>query len=163
MTAKAAFLKRPLATFGSLWMGHEMFKAVAPGSQNAFDSKDAAIQEMVVAYGLGVTASLVGAGRGTDAQKVVNAISRASRTGIASVVNQLQAAAEREDPVYERVISSVINEPDHFGPEVGQRLQRAADSGKENEIIKEIDRLMRTTRFRQQYEALPEFRTGGGF
>jgi len=163
LTAKAAFLKHPFQTFGSLWLGHEMFKAVAPGPQDLFDSKDAAVQEMVGAYGLGLAASLVGAGRGTDSQRVVNAISRASRTGVASVVGQLQEAAKRGEPQYELVVGTMINDPDHFGPEYARRLQRAADSGKEDELTKEIDRLMRSTRFKKLYDAIPTHRTGGGF
>jgi hypothetical protein len=163
LTAKAAFLKHPFQTFGSLWLGHEMFKAVAPGPQDLFDSKDAAVQEMVGAYGLGIAASLVGAGRGTESQRVVNAISRASRAGIASVVGQLQAAKERGEPQYELVVSTMVNDPDHFGPEYARRLQRAADSKKENELTNEIDRLMRSNRFKKLYDAIPTHRTGGGF
>jgi hypothetical protein len=163
LTAKAAFFKNPLKTFGTLFIGHEMYKAVAPGPQNAFDSKDAAIDEMVVAYGLGIAAYMAGANRGTEMQRVVNAVSQASRTGIASVITQLDAAAQRGDTQYEQIVSKVATDPEYFGDTIKRRLERAANSEKPNELLREIDSLMQTASFRQKYEQMSKYRTGGEF
>jgi hypothetical protein len=163
LTAKAQFFKNPLKTFGTLFIGHEMYKAIAPGPQNAFDSKDEVIDEMVVAYGLGLAASLAGANRGTEMQRVVNAVSHASRIGVASVITQLDAAAQRGDTQYERIVAKISSDPDYFGDTVRRRLERAANSEKPNELLREIDSLMQTASFREDYESMSKYRTGGEF
>jgi hypothetical protein len=163
LAAKSKFFKTPLTTFLTLYVGHEMYKSVMPGPQDFFASKDAAINEMTAAFGLGVAAHMVGAGRYGDAARISRGLAQASRAGIASVAGQLQAAKERGEPQYELIIGTMINNPDHFGEEYARRLQRAADSGKKNGVTDEIDQMMRSTRFKKLYDSIPTHRTGGGF
>lgn len=154
LAAKGQILKHPFKSFGTLWLGHEMFKSIAPGPQNAFESKDTAVNEMVGAYVLGVAASLAGAKRGAEGQRVIDAMSRASRAGIASVVTQLQEV--RDQPHYQRIIEKVAQDPEFFGDEIRIRLERAANSDEPKALLNEIDRLMDSTRFRRKFDELTQ-------
>lgn len=161
LAAKSTFLRNPIKSFGALWLGHQMWKAVAPGPQQAFESSDAATKELVAAYGLGIAASLAGAGRSPG--KIIGTIEHASRAGIASVVTQLQEASRRGDTTPARVLELMSDNPDYFGRNVRLRLERASRSKKPNAVLDEIDSLMRSERFRRQLENAPKFRTGGAF
>jgi hypothetical protein len=155
LAAKNTLLRNPMKSFGALWIGHEMWKSAAPGPQNAFDSKDAAINELVAAFGLGTTAALAGASRGVGAgtiRQVTNALSSVSRASVASVITQLQES--KDEPQYERVIAKVAEDPDYFGSEVRMRLERAARSERPQQLLREIDRLMDSTRFRKLYDEI---------
>jgi hypothetical protein len=97
LAAKGAMLRNPVKTFGALWLGHQMMKAVAPGPQQAFESSDAAIKELIAAYGAGTVAALLGAGRGVgegNVRAITDALSTASRGAVASGITQ----AQEEDP-----------------------------------------------------------------
>lgn len=152
LAARGTIIRHPFQSLGTIWLGHEIFKALAPGPQNLLESKDEAIQEMIAAYGLGVAAALAGAGRSSNS--VIDSISAASRGSIASVISQLQTAREEDKPQYERVIAKVIEDPDYFGPEVTRLLERAANSESANALTRQIDSLMESARFRKLYDEL---------
>lgn len=154
LTAKEAVRKAPFKSFATLWLGHEMYRAVAPGPQDAFTSKDETIRELVAAYGLGIIATLAGAGRGSEANRVADAISAASRAGIASVVSQLKSADERGERHYGEIVAKIVEDPDAFGPEVRRRLELAARRERPNALLEEIDALMKLRPFRRKYEEL---------
>lgn len=155
LAAKNAFLRNPLKSFAGLYLGHEMWKALAPGPQDLFDSKDSAVTEMVSAYALGTAAALAGASRGVGTgyvRGVTDALSTASRATIASVVTQLQEAAKNEQPQYARVLELLSQDQERFGTDARVRIERAARSEKPRALLNEIDALMKSTRFRKALE-----------
>lgn len=160
LAAKNAFLRNPIKSFVGLYLGHEMFKALAPGPQDAFESKDAAVQEMVAAYGLGVAAAIAGSSRGVGTGhvlRVTDALSSASRATIASVVTQLQEAAANNQPQYARVLELMSQDQQRFGTDARVLLERAARSEEPRALLNQIDALMQSARFRK---ALEEADTG---
>jgi hypothetical protein len=155
MAAKNSFFRNPLKTFAALYLGHEMFKAIAPGPQDLFESKDTAVSEMVAAYGLGTAAALAGGTRGIgsgNVRAITDAFSSASRATIASVVTQLQEAAANKQPQYARVLELLAQDQERFGTDARVRLERAARSDKPRALLNEIDQLMSGTRFRKAFE-----------
>jgi hypothetical protein len=70
------------------------------------------------------------------------------------VVTQLQEAAAEGKPEYARVLEQIAADPDYFGRETRQRLERAAQSEKPRELLNEIDRLMKSTRFQRDMDEL---------
>lgn len=151
LTAKNTFLRNPIKSFGALWLGHQMWKAIAPGPQQAFESSDAAIKELVGAYGLGTVAALAGGSRGIGSgtiRRVTDALSTASRGTIASVIAQLQEAESEGQDQYAQVLERMSIDPNHFGSEARIRLERAARSEKPRALLDEIDALMKGNRFR---------------
>lgn len=178
LTAKNAMLRNPVKTFAALWLGHQMWKAISPGPQQAFESSDAAIKELIAAYGLGTAAAMVGAGRGVGegaVRQVTDAISTASRGTVASVITQLQEADRSGNNIPSKVLEMMGEDPNRFGSEVRERLERAASSEKPQALVNEINALIGSNeRFRQAVEpqsgARPQsmgewirYRTGGGF
>lgn len=155
LTAKNAFLRNPLKTFATLYLGHEMWKAITPGPQDLFASKDAAVGEMVTAYALGTVAALAGSSRGVGAgkvQRISDAMSSASRAGIASVVTQLQEAQAKNQPQYARVLELLAQDQERFGTDARVLLERAARSDKPRALLNQIDELMKSARFRKALE-----------
>lgn len=155
MAAKNSFFRNPLKTFAALYLGHEMWKSVAPGPQDFFDSKDQAVNELVAAYGLGTAAAIAGSTRGIGAGKVraiTDALSSASRATIASIVTQLQEAAANKQPQYARVLELMSQDQERFGTDARVLLERAARSDKPRALLDQIDALMRSTRFRRALE-----------
>lgn len=155
LAAKNAFFRNPLKSFAALYLGHEMWKSIAPGPQDFFDSKDQAVNEMVAAYGLGAVAALAGATRGAGQGKVralTDALSSASRATIASVVTQLQEAAANNQPQYARVLELMSQDQERFGTDARVLLERAARSDKPRALLDQIDALMKSERFRRALE-----------
>lgn len=155
LAAKNAFFRNPLKSFAALYLGHEMWKSVAPGPQDLFDSKDTAVNEMVTAYGLGAAAALAGSTRGVGAgniQRVSDALSSASRATVASVVTQLQEASASNQPQYARVLELMSQDQERFGTDARVRLERAARSDAPRALLNEIDSLMESARFRKALE-----------
>jgi hypothetical protein len=150
--AKAWIWKNPGKAAFTLILGSEMYKAVLPGPQNIAESKDEAVRTFVGAYGLASLAGLAGSGRPTGS--FLRSLSTASRGGVASVVTQLQEAAAEGKPEYARVLEQIAADPDYFGRETRQRLERAAQSEKPRELLNEIDRLMKSTRFQRDMDEL---------
>lgn len=168
LAAKGWIWKNPGKAAITLWLGHEMWKAALPGPQNALESKDEVIREMVGAYGLGAVASLAGASR--PVKPFARALSNASRGAVASVVTQLQEATARGEPHYEQIVAKFAEDPDYFGREARSRLELAAFRERPNALLTEIDSLMKSRRFRSKVEGLqtappssPVYHTGGGF
>jgi hypothetical protein len=159
LTAKNSFLRNPFKTFAGLYLGHEMFKALAPGPQDFFESKDMAVNEMVAAYGLGAVAAIAGADRGIGTGKlrqITNALASASRGTVQSVITQLHEAAGRGETEYARVLELMSEDPDYFGREARMRLERASRSEQPNALLNEIDGLMQSRRFRRLLERSEE-------
>jgi hypothetical protein len=153
LEAKGWVFKRGLrTTIVDLWIGHEIWKAVMPGPQNALESKDQVINEVVGAFGVGALAAIAGAGRPPG--PLASAFSSASRGVISSVITQLQEAAGKGQEQYAKVVEQMAKDPDYFGQEVRTRIERAARSEKPQQLMREIDRLMDSTRFRQKYNAI---------
>jgi hypothetical protein len=176
LAVKSAMLRNPVKTFGALWLGHQMYKAVAPGPQQAFESSDAAIKELIAAYAAGTAAAMLGAGRGVGdgaVRKITDVMSTASRGTIASVISQLQEADKQGNQAPSQVLEIMGQNPDHFGADVRARLEKAATDGK---LLDEVSALMGDEEFRKKLSELPGqaaqeaqsfgqwlMRTGGGF
>lgn len=159
LAAKNAFFRNPLKSFAALYLGHEMWKAVAPGPQDLFDSKDTAVTEMVTAYGLGAAAAMAGSTRGVGTGNVLrltDALSSASRATVASVVSQLQSAAADNKPHYARVLELMSQDQERFGTDARVLLERAARSEEPRALLNQIDALMQSARFRKALEDEPE-------
>jgi hypothetical protein len=159
LAAKNAFFRNPLKSFAALYLGHEMWKSVAPGPQDLFNSKDQAVNEMVTAYGLGAVAALAGSTRGLgsgNVLRVTDALSTASRATVASVVTQLQEAAANNQPQYARVLDLMSQDQERFGTDARVLLERAARSEEPRALLNQIDELMKSTRFRKALEGEAE-------
>lgn len=154
LEAKGYLMRNPLKSFATLFLAHQMWKSVLPGSQNVFESQDKAVNELVGAYSLGVLASAAGAGRPTG--PIASALSAASRAGIASVITQLQEADKQGQGLYDRVLTRMTEDPEYFGREARDRLERAANSDKPRALLDEIDRLMGSSWFKQKYDAMAQ-------
>jgi hypothetical protein len=155
LAAKNAFLRNPLKSFAGLYLGHEMWKAALPGPQNMIESKDAAVNGMVAAYGLGAAAAIAGSSRGVgpgSVRSLTDAISSASRTSVASIVTQLQEADAKEQPQYAKVLELLSQDQELFGTDARVRLERASRSEEPRALLNEIDALMRSTRFKSIYD-----------
>lgn len=155
LAAKNAFFRNPLKSFAALYLGHEMWKAIAPGPQDLFESKDTAVSELVAAYGLGTAAAIAGSTRGIGAGNVrliTDAMSSASRATIASVVTQLQEAAANNQPQYARVLELMSQDQERFGTDARVLLERAARSEEPRALLNQIDSLMQSARFRKALE-----------
>jgi hypothetical protein len=150
--AKAWIWKNPGKAAFTLILGSEMYKAVAPGPQNIAESKDEAVRTFVGAYGLASLAGLAGSGR--PAGSFLRSLSTASRGGVASVVTQLQEAAAEGKSEYGRVLEQLASNPDYFGRETRQRLERASQSDKPRALLNEVDALMKSTRFKKLYDEI---------
>jgi hypothetical protein len=155
LTAKNSFFRNPLKSFAALYLGHEMWKAVAPGPQDLFDSKDTAVSELVAAYGLGTAAAIAGSTRGIgsgNVRAITDAMSSASRATIASVVTQLQEAAANKQTQYAQVLDLLAKDQQHFGTDARVLIERAARSEKPRALLDQIDTLMQSLRFRKALE-----------
>lgn len=151
-TSRVAW-KRPLSTVGALTLGHEIYRAVAPGRQDLFESKDEAVRAMVGAYATGVIAALAGAGRGKDVRSFADAFSTISRGAIASFITSRQEADRRAEvgqEHYATVLDTVAQDPNFFGREARWRIEQAANSDKPNALLDTIDELMKSRRFRER-------------
>jgi hypothetical protein len=158
LALKGSILRNPVKSFFTLYLGHEMFKALAPGPQDLFTSKDSAVNEMVAAFVAGTTAAALGAGRGVgegSVRALTDAMSTSSRGAIASVVTQLQEAKNNGDETPARVLGLMTANPDHFGADVRERIERAASSEKPQALLNEIDSLMGSTGFKEALESDP--------
>jgi hypothetical protein len=155
LTAKSVMLRNPLKSFFGLYLGHEMWKSLAPGPQDLFTSKDSAVNELVGAYVAGTAAAVLGSGRGIgggNVRAITDAMSSTSRATIASVVTQLQEAQESGDGAPSRVLELMSANPDHFGKDARVLLERAARSEEPRALLNQIDQLMQSTRFRKALE-----------
>lgn len=155
LAAKNSFFRNPIKTTVGLVIGHEMFKAIMPGPQDLFNSKDAAIDEMVTAYALGTVAAMAGSTRGVGPgtiQRFSDTLSSASRATIASVVTQLQEAAANNQPQYARVLELLAQDQERFGRDAQVLLAQAAASDKPRALLNQIDELMKSARFRKALE-----------
>lgn len=159
LTAKGWAWNNPKSALFSIWLGHEIWKAVMPGPQETFESKDQAIRELVSAYGAGIAAAMLGAGRGVGeggVRRVTDAISTAERATVASVITQLQEASKDGNDIPARVLEMMGKNPDSFGADVRQRLEQAAASDKPRALLNEIDSLMQSESFRNAVEGIQE-------
>jgi hypothetical protein len=152
LAAKNWVWKNPGKSLFTMILGSEIFKAVAPGPQNIAESKDEAVRAFVGAWGLAAASGLAGSGRPTG--PILRSLSLASRGAIASVVTQLQEAAAEGKDEYGRVLDQIAKDPDYFGRETRQRLERATQSEKPRALLNEIDALMNSTRFKKLYDEI---------
>jgi hypothetical protein len=155
LAAKSALLRNPVKSALGLYLGHEMFKAIAPGPQDLFESKDAAVQELVGAYVAGTAAGMLGASRGAgtgNIRAITDVMSSASRATIASVITQLQEAERSGNDTPARVLELMSANPDHFGADVRTRIEQAAGSEEPQALINEIKKLMESESFRSALE-----------
>lgn len=144
-------IKRLLPFVATAWVASEMFKAVAPGDQNFFESKDFAIHKAVAAFGLGTAAALSGAGRlrGPTAErfpKMLDAITAAPRGAILGRINELRTAAEAGNDLPLRAMERYATNQQSFNSNVQNALGRALNSNKEGAFTKEVQRLMRESK-----------------
>lgn len=159
LAAKGWVFRNPIKSFLGITLGHEIWKAVAPGPQEIFSSKDSAVNEMVGAYVAGLTAAALGSGRGVgqgNVRAITDMLSTGARSTVASVVTQLQEAANNGNDTPARVLELMSSNPDHFGADVRQRIEQAAASDKPRALLNEIDQLMQSERFRKALEEQSE-------
>lgn len=158
LAAKGWVFRNPIKSFLGITLGHEIWKAVAPGPQEIFSSKDSAVNEMVGAYVAGLTAAALGSGRGLGSgsiRQITDMLSTGSRNTVASVVTQLQEANKRGNDIPARVIELMSSNPDHFGADARARIEQAAKSDKPRALLNEIDSLMQSERFRRALKNEP--------
>lgn len=162
LTAGKKFLERPglntLVSIGLGTIGLQMFKELSPGGRDRIlESSESAVKKFLAAGGLGMLAGAAGTGRLTgpfaeSLPKVADALSAVPRGALTSLVNDLLEEEERGVEQTEVVIDQLAREPDFFGAEARQRLERALRSERRS-VSAEINRLMRTRRFRDRFEA----------
>lgn len=152
-------VKRLLPFIGTAWAASEIFKAAAPGEQDFFESKDFAVQKVVAAYGLGLTAALSGAGRlrGPQAERfpaLFDAITAAPRGAVLSRLQELTNNAQEGNEVPLQVMTRFSRQPNYFSENQRNVLGRALNSEKPGAFTREVERLMKTTDFRRRVEGL---------
>lgn len=152
-------VKRLLPFVATAFVASEMFKAAAPGEQNFFESKDFAIQKAVAALGLGLVASLAGAGRlrGQTAERfpaLFDAVTAVPRSAILSRVAELTKASEEGNELPLNVMQRYAHQPDFFNKTQQDALGRALQSPDEGAFTKEVERLMKTDNFRKRVQKL---------
>jgi hypothetical protein len=152
LAAKNWVWRNPGKSLFTMILASEIFKAVAPGPQNIAESKDEAVRAFVGAWGLAAAAGLAGSGRPTGA--IMRSLSTVSRGSIASLVTQLQEASADGKDEYAKVLDQISKDPDYFGRETRQRLERAAQSEKPRALLNEIDALMNSTRFKKLFDEI---------
>lgn len=138
--AKAAF---------AMWAAHETYKWIAPGPQEALQSKDEVIREIGLAMGLSAFATLAGASRNVSPgweNAAADMLSAGSRGAIASLVT-----ASQEDSRVGNVLSAVTENVMAFKDSALIRLNQAAKGGSEA-VRQEMDRLMEDPEFRELYQ-----------
>lgn len=155
-----AFKTYPWRTLGGIALAHWVWRAFAPGGQGALeDVRDETVQTMLTTFGLGTLAALAGAGRlapgktaGRD--RFIDAFDTIRRSHVASYINQFTEAEESGQTALPVIIGKIVEDPNFFGPEVRRRIERAANSNKDNALIREVESLMRSERFRRKVEEL---------
>lgn len=159
MRGTQAFARYPWRTIGGLALAHWTYRALAPGGQGPIeDVRDDTIQTMLTTFGLGALAALGGAGRlapGRTAvrDRFIDAFDTIRRAPLASLMSQIGRAEEQGNPLPE-VLDIVSVDPNAFGPEVRRRLERASRSEREDALIREVNSLMQSARFRRQFDEL---------
>lgn len=145
-------IKHPLGFVATAWLASEMFKAAAPGDQNFFESKDFSIQKAVGALSLGAIAGLAGLGRlrGPTAERApvfMDAITTIPRGTVLSILEQLRDSQASGNSVPLQVLNKISTEPDIFSENEAKRLERALNSEKKGEFIKEVERMLQNPEF----------------
>ena len=136
-----------LPAVATAWLISEMTKAVGPGDQDFFASKDFAIQKLTAVMGLGAAAALSGAGRfrGPLAERFpafMDAITTVPRTVLVSRMAEMTKAAEEGNEAPMKVMQRFVANPNAFSTDQQNALNRAMNSAKEFEFTKEVNRLM---------------------
>lgn len=155
-----AFARYPWRSLGGIALAHWVYRALAPGSQGALeDVRDETIQTMLTTFGLGTLAALAGAGRlapgrtaGRD--RFIDSFDTIRRAPIASIISQISKADEEGGNPLPQVLGKLAEDPNFFGTEIRRRIERAANSEREDALIKEVNSLMRSERFRMKLDEL---------
>lgn len=148
-----------MLTVGTAFVASEMFKAVAPGDQNLFESKDFAVLKAVGALALGVASAAVGAGRlrGKATEKFpkfLDSITAVPRGAVLSRLQELTNASRDGDPTPLTVMETFARDPNAFTPDQRRALGRALNSEKAGAFRKEVNRLIKNKSFREELERL---------
>ena len=147
------------------FVAHEMWKALAPGDQNFFESKDFAVQAATAGVALGVLGGLAGGGRfrgGFPAKspQLADLITSVPRTAVNALWRELRGASNTGNQLPEQVMERMNRDPDFFNKNQTNSLGRAAMNGREGAFTKEIDRLMReSTSFFERVQLMQQQRT----
>ena len=113
--------------FGALT---QVFKDITPGGEdNLIDSIEGGFQKLVLAIAAATGAVLVGGGRLTAPERLVNAL-----PGIADGITRLQRGAMlsaigeyREDALVRDVMDKFTTDPNYFGEQAARLIKRAVD------------------------------------
>lgn len=141
------------------YLASEMFKAVAPGEQNFFESKDFAIQKAVAALTVGTAAGLAGLGsiRNKWAEKLpatFDAITSVPRGALLARLQELTKNRKLDKNLPLEVMEAIYRDPEIFNANVRNSLSRAFMSEKEGTFTKEVERLSKESRaFREWLES----------
>lgn len=133
------------------YLASEMFKAVAPGEQNFFESKDFAIQKAVAALTIGTAAGLAGLGsiRNKWAEKLpatFDAITSVPRGALLARLQELTKNRKLENDLPLEVMEAIYRDPEIFNANVRNSLSRAFMSKKEGAFTKEVERLSKESK-----------------
>ena len=139
--------KSALTTFGTAWLASESLKAVGPGDQDLFASKDFAVQKLVGGILWGSTSALLGGGRlrGEAAERLpefFDAITAVPRGAVHSLIQQVILANDEGNKFPQLVLDTVVRNPNAFNRDQLNSLMRAANSERPGAFNKEVQRLL---------------------
>lgn len=138
---------RLLPAVGVAFVVSEMMKAVGPGDQDFFESKDFAIQKTVAALTLGLASGMMGLGRlrGPTAERfpaLMDSITAAPRSVLTSRIAEISKASEEGNEAPMQVLQRFSVNASAFSTDQQNALMRALMSEKEGAFAKEVNRLM---------------------
>lgn len=148
---------RLLPAVGIAFVASEMMKAVGPGDQDFFESKDFAIQKTVAALALGLVSGLAGAGRlrGPTAERLpalMDSITSIPRSVITSRMAELTKEGEAGNNAPMMVMQRFATNPSAFTEDQQNALMRAMNNPRQGVFTKEVNRLMGNEDFVRRLE-----------
>lgn len=160
-------VKRLLPVVATATVIAQMFKAIAPGERNIFESFDFAIDKSIGMLALGAAGMLTGAGRlrGKQAEQfpaLLDLITAVPRGIVQSRLRELTVEAEQGNDAPLSVLEKLSTSPQDFPPSVLRRLERSLKSDKPGAFVDQVNKLMRNNSFREklQPQDVPSFDLG---
>ena len=145
-------IKHPLPAVAAAWLVAESFRAIGPGEQDFFASKDFAVQKLVAGFSFGLLAAAAGAGRlrGPKADKFPNmmdAFTAVPRGAITSRLEEFTRNAMENNQVPMQVSDIFKQSPSVFNENQRNALSRAMLSPRKNAWTNEVNRLLKNKEF----------------
>lgn len=125
----------------------------SPGENNIFTATDVAFEKAKVALLLGIASGAAGAGRirsggfADNFPVLAESITQIPRGATISLINRMVSEKEDGGNTTETILNKLSTDPDYFGENIRNRLDRAI---RNNTIGEELDRLMQNDSFVQR-------------